>query len=62
MPMSMQDTKKYIIDGEALGREAAAFNKLKKKAAASRPHSKAPFGANESMQFINRLSIVKSTG
>jgi hypothetical protein len=43
------------------GREAAAFNKMNKKAAASRPHSKAPFGANESMRFINRLSIAKST-
>jgi hypothetical protein len=52
----MQYTKKCIIDGEAV-----AFNMLKKKATASRSHSKALFGANESMQFINRLSIVKST-
>jgi hypothetical protein len=29
------------------GCEAAAFNKLKKKAAASLPHSEAPFGAKE---------------
>jgi hypothetical protein len=62
----MQYTKECIIDGEALGGcEAAAFFFSLLKAAASQPHSKAPFGANKSMRFINPgliVSVAKAAG